>query len=953
MVRLSVFSVAFFLLSSVTFIVTVGGLPTNPTITFAIRQDIDCGPDCRTPDTHRGNSLLDPEGNPGSLSCLSTDYPCPLLDASDKNCTLRSLGIVQPFFQEVLDFLPRSNDFANSHTSVLVSPNDQLFGDYLYVNLNVGLCEHTVPIRYSNPHWNNLLVSERIWYQLNLGFGTHYWHINGNRWRDRYLPYIHSGVSPRSAYSDPPTTPDGRSALVHVVEIPLVNPPFGTFVTTGNFLITRFVQLEFRGEVNSTDWDDFTFEEVCTPYNDNLSPYFFDVTSAEAVFMETVIFRDLCISNPIARFSVEDFGDLGTLTYHTQGMGAYWSRFVNIASVSTPLFETVNMKNIAIRYIAWTGVQFPSNLQSRAFWDLLFTDTFVDCVRNGQYRDCGVALQNAAFVCIGVGTRSDGPSTTLRGIEPDGVGQGRVLVPSLMNWRNPRDDSNWILASTLWRWVHDTKYNDKAVSQPLTSYPYEPFPSLWHLELLTTRVFPYIQGFDFNSFQSYVNFSECDPAHDWPGQFVSWFNNPSPAPRTNFVAQATNLTLSWAQGARTVDSPLDIWCEPPLYQFNTTHNYLRGNSTVCVSCPLPYINRHPTRPERLLLRTHSDPAQADPTQFQFLETCSDVCPPGFAPNYFRTGCEPCPETAFSFGGTCVTCPSVNGPGLRGISGDVCTCDPGYIFQPIPPVGSGTLSSEPAPSCVVCPKDTEVNSVTNLCEACPIGQGRASSDAGSPQALECSACPELEYNPDGGPKGCRSCPEGAVNAPLSSLDGDLAAYDRRITCQCSPGFFFNASGGPGGRGSCDQCPRRTYNPASPENTTLGDFAACAVCPLGTAPNADHTECDPCTSQEHPLEPGVCYKCGMGQEYAVDFGQCLPCPAGYISGLGEPCRGCGLGQTSDASHGSCIDCPAGTFSASEGPCIPCPPGLVPDPSQVGCVCPEGFQLDPETNLCAYSG
>ena len=585
------------------------------------------------------------------------------------------------------------------------------------------------------------------------------------------------------------------------------------------------------------------------------------------------------------------------------------------------------MRRVRLQFGGWWGIQFPSNLQSRALWDLSYTDLSV-C---GLGYSCGTYLAFLSFQCIGIGTRTDGPSSTLRPLEPYGP-DGKALVPALMNFREPLQGPAWDNFPVFVLFLIEVGYS-------------EPYPNTWRLSLIS-NVFtttPYKR----DGGQSYVDFSNCNPDEDWPELLADSLKTARLAPNNGYPPYPQFLAMSWPQGTRTIENEFDIWCEPPLYLYNTTHNYLTGNGTLCVTCPLPYVDRSPTRPDLVALR-----GPLDPTQFEYLEECNDICPLGTGPTYYRTGCQGCPDTSFTFGGRCESCPTERGTGRRGPSGDFCECDSGHVFQPMAPQTSIRTHVDVAPQCVVCPKDTLANPVTNLCEACPLGQGRAFSPIGSEQALSCSACPELEYNPAGGPEGCRPCPVGAVAAPLTTDPDHLGLGPVRVTCQCAPGYTFNATGGAAGRGACTLCRRRSFNPPSALDPAVGAYSTCQVCPLGTSPNEARTECLECSASSQPLAPGVCYKCAAGQEYNPVAKRCLPCKAGYISELGGDCTGCGPGQTSDSAHADCVNCPSNTFSSGPGPCRLCPPGLVPNPSQDGCLCPPGYELNSEAGRCEFA-
>ena len=505
-----------------------------------------------------------------------------------------------------------------------------------------------------------------------------------------------------------------------------------------------------------------------------------------------------------------------------------------------------------------------------------------------------------------------------------------MLAPALLNWRNLPTDNRW-QADNLWYYYTDT-----------LGVPLDP---LRRLVLLFTFDGSLLvgQGNRIERLRSYVAFSECPPESS---KFPEILRNlldliPLPRPLTKlptWTATYQHLGLRWDPTARTVASDFDVWCEPPLYLFNTTHSYLSGPSTVCGTCDLPFVDRSVTRPDLMALRGLSDP-----TQYEFLEACSGVCGLGTEPNVYRTGCVACDASSFSFRGACTSCPTVNGPGATSISGDRCVCDSGYVFRPV------DMSSTPAvpdasPVCIPCGENTVANEVANECDPCPAGQGRAAVAAGLEQATSCSVCPELTYNPDGGAEGCRGCPTGAVLAPLSTFAGDTVNETRRTTCACGPGHYFDGAGT-----SCLGCPARTVNAASGSDARVGESATCTECPLGTSPNEARTECVPCADDEQPLAPGVCYRCAAGSEYVRALGNCVPCLEGYISVDGSSCSGCGVGRTSDRSRTVCVICPNGEFSDGEGPCSACPHGLEPNAAQVVCECPGGFRQNEETGRC----
>ena len=73
-----------------------------PAAVFTIRLDVDDPGVLRPGSTLHGNTAV-------GFDCSSTTFDCLLLDDAISNCTLPSVGLVQPYLVEVLDQLPPLN----------------------------------------------------------------------------------------------------------------------------------------------------------------------------------------------------------------------------------------------------------------------------------------------------------------------------------------------------------------------------------------------------------------------------------------------------------------------------------------------------------------------------------------------------------------------------------------------------------------------------------------------------------------------------------------------------------------------------------------------------------------------------------------------------------------------------------------------------------------------------
>lgn len=90
---------------------------------------------------------------------------------------------------------------------------------------------------------------------------------------------------------------------------------------------------------------------------------------------------------------------------------------------------------------------------------------------------------------------------------------------------------------------------------------------------------------------------------------------------------------------------------------------------------------------------------------------------------------------------------------------------------------------------------------------------------------------------------------------------------------------------------------------------------------------------CHNDELMDKSGNCFTCGMNE--IISNGACV-CQSGFTR------NSCGL---------CTINCPAGSFLFM-GTCAICPVSMNYLPAIVGCVCPNGFYMDPITNICARS-
>ena len=134
-------------------------------------------------------------------------------------------------------------------------------------------------------------------------------------------------------------------------------------------------------------------------------------------------------------------------------------------------------------------------------------------------------------------------------------------------------------------------------------------------------------------------------------------------------------------------------------------------------------------------------------------------------------------------------------------------------------------------------------------------------------------------------------------------------------------------------------------------TSGEVSAvgtCAVCPSGSAPNADQSGCLPCAAGTfaNTGEP-TCASCETGAWSSTGAAGCVQCaPGKYGSAAARVnvnhCVACGVGKYSAAlaanAESMCSTCPSGKVSSSSAGVASCPT-----------VCEAGFKSNAEGSAC----
>eukprot|EP00050_Salpingoeca_kvevrii_P008822 m.305316 g.305316 ORF g.305316 m.305316 type:complete len:745 (-) comp17713_c0_seq1:531-2765(-) len=181
--------------------------------------------------------------------------------------------------------------------------------------------------------------------------------------------------------------------------------------------------------------------------------------------------------------------------------------------------------------------------------------------------------------------------------------------------------------------------------------------------------------------------------------------------------------------------------------------------------------------------------------------------------------------------------------------------------------------------------------------------------------EHSAC--LDESPPSMDFACGPCTGGYFG------DG----YNCTVCSTCPLGHALSQSCNATHDAQCHQCPDGTQprpvlndvcEPCPPGRAGVG--GQCALCPTGTVPLANRTECRPCAATERVSDSGdMCETCSTGTVPSVDGRSCVACTAAEIAVEGE-CVQCNDGFMPARNRSTCESCPSG-FAGTQGICSLC--------------------------------
>jgi hypothetical protein len=372
-----------------------------------------------------------------------------------------------------------------------------------------------------------------------------------------------------------------------------------------------------------------------------------------------------------------------------------------------------------------------------------------------------------------------------------------------------------------------------------------------------------------------------------------------------------------------------------------------------------------------------------------------VCPTGTWSSCGSKSCNACPAGQFTKDHlSCVDCPA--GEYSQQKSGACLKC------------GIGKVSKQKSKSCTSCQAGSYADHVLNICAKCPIGQyskAKASVCASCPSRLKVNAlqtgCIRTSSPPTSPPTSppstppipypwkcpagqypyyytsdisysstnfrCHLCSEGVSYWPAGaySCTGCQATYrltEAKNGCEeagplkCKPGYYGK---------DYDKCPAGTYR----NNDSY--MISCQSCPVGSAPNADQSNCvedtptpstpptSPpsgldrlCKSGEYPFYYAgkyTCTQCGYNTYWPAGAYSCSGCPLMYrVNEAKNGCEEAGplkckpgyYGKYSNGVYGPypCDKCPTGTYRNNDSymlGCQSCPVGSAPNADQSNCV------------------
>ena len=212
--------------------------------------------------------------------------------------------------------------------------------------------------------------------------------------------------------------------------------------------------------------------------------------------------------------------------------------------------------------------------------------------------------------------------------------------------------------------------------------------------------------------------------------------------------------------------------------------------------------------------------------------------------------------------------------------------------------------------VFCNSGLYYNSVSGICEDCPVGYFCTGGDTDKQK------CPPGEIAPQTASTSCTPCGSGMYsdsdhvecvlcNEPNEYFDNDKVCYkceagkyiDENNTCvQCPAGYYCN------GDGTKKSCANNTYSDAG--------ATECIGCTRGQIPLVDHSACSACDAANEIKRSTICVRCPAGtykNAYGKDGFICSVCPAGhYCDGDGTK-KSCANGTyTAETGRTGCDNC-----------------------------------------------
>jgi hypothetical protein len=264
------------------------------------------------------------------------------------------------------------------------------------------------------------------------------------------------------------------------------------------------------------------------------------------------------------------------------------------------------------------------------------------------------------------------------------------------------------------------------------------------------------------------------------------------------------------------------------------------------------------------------------------------------PNTAKTACVCIPGFTANDKGLCVP-PSCQANQV--LSGNTCVCSSGYAFN-----NNG--------SCSACPSGSTASADQSRCVC-------AANQMFNPNSFTCVTCP-----PNSGPSSDKSmciCNPGfsVVNNNCVQTSNCQANQVMNGTkCVCIQGCAFNSNGG------------------------------CSVCPSGSTPSADQSQCLCGPNQIFMMSSFTCSTCPPNSAPNSNQTSCL-CMNGYIAmnGACVPSQTCQTNQV--MSGGKCM-CISGSAYNLNGGCTMCPSGSSPSVDQQQCVCYSVSQIFSQTSF-----